>query len=344
MPVRVAINGFGRVGRCVLRAARARGADIEVVAVNDLVDAATLAHLLKYDSVYGRFPGEVAVRGGDIAIDGVGVRTLAETDPLALPWEELGVEVVIESTGRLRTRGGAAQHLEAGAGKVIISAPAKGAEPADATLVLGVNFAEVYDPEAHHVVSNASCTTNCLAPVAKVLHEAVGIRHGQMTTVHAYTSDQNLLDGPHTDLRRARAAAVNLIPTSTGAAKALGLVIPALEGRLNGFAVRVPMTTGSLVDLTVETERATSAEEVNAAFAQLADHGALEGILAYTEDPIVSTDIVRSSYSSIFDSLLTSVVDGTQVKVVAWYDNEWGYSSRLVDLAERVLVPVAQAV
>jgi glyceraldehyde 3-phosphate dehydrogenase len=344
MSVRVAINGFGRVGRSVMRAAHEQGADIEVVAVNDLVDATTLAHLLKYDSVYGRFPGEVAVDGGEIVVDGVQVRTLAETDPLALPWDELGVDVVIESTGRLRTRAGAAQHLEAGARKVIISAPAKGAEPADATLVLGVNFAGVYDPEAHHIVSNASCTTNCLAPVAKVLHDAVGIRHGHMTTVHAYTSDQNLLDGPHKDLRRARAAAVNLIPTSTGAAKALGLVIPELEGRLSGFAVRVPMTTGSLVDLTVETERATSAEEINAAFERLADHGALEGILAYTEDPIVSTDIVKSSYSSIFDSLLTSVVDGTQVKVVAWYDNEWGYSSRLVDLAQRVLVPVAQPV
>jgi glyceraldehyde 3-phosphate dehydrogenase (phosphorylating) len=251
---------------------------------------------------------------------------------------------VIESTGALRTRAAAAQHLEAGARKVIISAPAKGAEPPDATLVLGVNFDEVYDAETHHVVSNASCTTNCLAPVAMVLHNAVGIEHGQMTTVHAYTSDQNLLDGPHTDLRRARAAAVNLIPTSTGAAKALGLVIPELEGRLNGFAVRVPMPTGSLVDLTVETNQATSIEEINAAFERLADHGALDGILAYTEDPIVSSDIVKSSYSSIFDAALTSVVDGTQVKVVAWYDNEWGYSSRLVDLAQRVIVPVAQAV
>jgi glyceraldehyde 3-phosphate dehydrogenase len=344
MPVRVAINGFGRVGRCVLRAAHEQGADIEVVAINDLVDAATLAHLLKYDSVYGRFPGEVAVDAGGIVVDGVEVRTLAETDPLALPWEELEVDVVIESTGALRTRAAAAQHLEAGARKVIISAPAKGSEPPDATLVLGVNFDDVYDPEAHHVVSNASCTTNCLAPVAMVLHNAVGIKHGQMTTVHAYTSDQNLLDGPHTDLRRARAAAVNLIPTSTGAAKALGLVIPELAGRLNGIAVRVPMPTGSLVDLTVETKQATSIEEVNAAFERLADHGALEGILSYTEDPIVSSDIVKSSYSSIFDAALTSVVGGTQVKVVAWYDNEWGYSSRLVDLAQRVVVPVAQAV
>jgi glyceraldehyde 3-phosphate dehydrogenase len=327
----------------VLRAAHEQGADIEVVAVNDLVDAATLAHLLKYDSVYGRFPGDVAADDGDIVVDGVQVRTLAETDLLALPWEELGVDVVIESTGLFRTRAGAAQHLEAGARKVIISAPAKGAEPPDATVVLGVNFDDVYDPEAHHIISNASCTTNCLAPVAKVLHDTVGIRHGQMTTVHAYTSDQNLLDGPHKDLRRARAAAVNVIPTSTGAAKALGLVIPELEGRLNGFAVRVPMTTGSLVDLTVETNEATSAEEINAAFERLADHGALEGILAYTEDPIVSSDIVKSSYSSIFDASLTSVVDDTQVKVIAWYDNEWGYSSRLVDLAQRVVVPVAQA-
>jgi glyceraldehyde 3-phosphate dehydrogenase len=342
MPVRVAINGFGRVGRCVLRAAYEQGADIEVVAINDLVDAATLAHLLKYDSVYGRFPGEVAADAGAVVIDGAQVRTLAETDPLALPWEELKVDVVIESTGALRTRSAAAQHLEAGARKVIISAPAKGSEPPDATLVLGVNFDDVYDPETHHVVSNASCTTNCLAPVAMVLHNAVGIEHGQMTTVHSYTSDQNLLDGPHADLRRARAAAVNLIPTSTGAAKALGLVIPELAGRLNGIAVRVPMPTGSLVDLTVETNHATSIEEINAAFEGLADHGALEGILAYTEDPIVSSDIVKSSYSSIFDAALTSVVDGTQVKVIAWYDNEWGYSSRLVDLAQRVVVPVAQ--
>ena len=343
MSVRVAINGFGRVGRSVLRAAHEQEADIEVVAVNDLVEAGTLAHLLKYDSVFGRFPGKVVVEDGSIVIDGEPVLALAETDPLALPWKELGVDVVIESTGRLTTRAGAAQHLEAGARKVIISAPGKGSEPPDATLVLGVNFDEVYDPEKHHVVSNASCTTNCLAPVAKVLHDTIGIRHGLMTTVHAYTSDQNLLDGPHSDLRRARAAAVNIIPTSTGAAKALGLVIPELEGRLNGFAVRVPMTTGSLVDLTVETERATSKEEVNAAFEQLADHGAFEGILAYTEDPIVSADVVKSSYSSIFDAALTVVVDGTQVKVVSWYDNEWGYSSRLVDLAARVAAPVAQS-
>jgi glyceraldehyde 3-phosphate dehydrogenase len=344
MPVRVAINGFGRVGRSFVRAARAHDADIEVVAVNDLASPQTLAHLLKYDSVFGRFGGEVEARDGAIVVDGTEMRALAETDPRALPWSELGVDVVIESTGRFRTRAAAAQHLDAGARKVIISAPAKGEQPPDATVVLGVNFDEVYDPEHHHIVSNASCTTNCLAPVAKVLHDTAGIRHGLMTTVHAYTSDQNLLDGPHTDLRRARSAAINLIPTSTGAAKALGLVIPELAGRLNGFAVRVPMPTGSLVDLTVETERETSAEEINAAFARLADRGSLQGILAYTEDPIVSSDIVGSSYSSIFDAGLTSVIDGTMVKVVAWYDNEWGYSSRLVDLAQRVLVPVVQPV
>jgi glyceraldehyde 3-phosphate dehydrogenase len=342
MPVRVAINGFGRVGRSFLRAAHEQNADIEVVAVNDLAPATTLAQLLKYDSVYRRFPGEVVAQEAGISIDGVLIRALAETDPRALPWAELGVDVVVESTGLFRTRAAAAQHLEAGARKVIISAPAKGDEPADATVVLGVNFDQAYDADRHHVISNASCTTNCLAPVAKVLHETVGIRHGLMTTVHAYTADQNLLDGPHKDPRRARAAAINIIPTSTGAAKALGLVIPELAGRLNGFAVRVPMPTGSLVDLTVETERPTSRDELNQAFEHHADQGALAGILAYTEDPIVSSDIIGSSYSSIFDAGLTSVIDGTQVKVVAWYDNEWGYSSRLVDLAQRVLVPIAQ--
>ena len=343
MPVRVAINGFGRVGRCFLRAACENDADVEVVAINDLVEVGTLAHLLRYDSVFGRFPKDVVATDGGIDIDGRTVRVLAEADPRGLPWEELGVEVVIESTGRYRTRAAAAQHLEAGARKVIISAPAKGAEPPDVTVVLGVNFEETYDPESHHIISNASCTTNCLAPVAKVLHGTVGIRHGLMTTVHAYTADQNLLDGPHKDLRRARAAAINIVPTSTGAAKALGLVIPELEGRLNGYAVRVPMPTGSLVDLTVETGRPTSKAELNAAFEQAADSGALAGILAYTEDPIVSSDIVKSPYSAVFDAGLTSVVDGTQVKVVAWYDNEWGYSSRLVELAERVLAPVPQA-
>ena len=342
MSVRVAINGFGRIGRCFLRSAYEQDAGIEIVAVNDLVAAPTLAHLLAYDSVFGRFPGEVAVENGGIAIDGTGIRAFAETDPSSLPWGQLGVDVVIESTGKFTSRAGAEQHLAAGAHKVILSAPAKGDQPPDATVVIGVNFDDVYDPDLHHIISNASCTTNCLAPVAKVLHQTVGIRHGLMTTVHAYTSDQHLLDGPHSDLRRARAAALNIVPTSTGAAKALGLVIPELDGKLNGFAVRVPTPTGSLVDLTVETERPTTKEEVNAAFAAAAA-GPLKGILDYTEDPIVSSDIVKSAYSSIFDSKLTSVIDGTQVKVVSWYDNEWGYSSRLVELAERVGARVAQA-
>jgi glyceraldehyde 3-phosphate dehydrogenase len=327
----------------MLRAAYESDAGIEIVAVNDLVDSATLAHLLQYDSVYGRFPGKVKAGEHAITIDGHEIRALAEREPKALPWSDLGVEVVIESTGKYRTRAGAMEHLEAGARKVIISAPARGDEPPDATVVLGVNFDEIYDPDAHHILSMASCTTGCLAPVAMVLHQAVGIRHGLMTTVHAYTSDQQLLDGPHKDLRRARAAAINIIPTSTGAAKAVGIVIPDLAGRLNGFAVRVPTPTGSLVDLTVEAERATSKEEVNAALEAAADHGALEGILQYTEDPIVSSDIVGSSYSSVFDASLTSVIGGTQVKVLSWYDNEWGYSTRLAELAERVMVPVAQA-
>jgi glyceraldehyde 3-phosphate dehydrogenase len=343
MSVRVAINGLGRTGRSFLRSAYAQQADIELVAVNDLADPGTIAHLLKYDSVAGRFPGRVELRDGAIAINDHELRATAETDPANLAWGELGVDVVIESTGHFRTRAAAAKHLEAGARKVIISAPAKGDEPPDATVVLGVNFDQVYDPAEHHIISNASCTTNCLAPVAKVLHDTFGIRHGLMTTVHAYTGDQMLLDGPHKDLRRARSAAINIVPTSTGAAKALGLVIPELAGRMHGYAVRVPTPTGSLVDLTVETERPTSKEAVNEAFERLADHDAFEGILAYTEDPIVSTDIIGSTYSSIFDSLLTSVIDGTQVKVVSWYDNEWGYSSRLVDLAQRVMVPVAQA-
>jgi glyceraldehyde 3-phosphate dehydrogenase len=343
MSTRVAINGFGRVGRSVLRAAHKQDAPFEIVAVNDITDAATLAHLLRYDSVFGPFPGEVELVDGDLVIDGHTIRALAEPELAKLPWRELGVDVVIESTGRYRTRAAAAEHLAAGASKVIVSAPGKGKEPLDATVVIGVNFEDVYDPERHHLISNASCTTNCLAPVAKVLHETVGIRHGLMTTVHAYTADQNLLDGPHSDLRRARAAALNLVPTSTGAAKALGLVIPELEGKLNGFAIRVPTPTGSLVDLTIEAERATSVEEINAAFHAAAEHGRLHGILKYTEDPIVSSDIVGSAFSSIFDAGLTAVNDGTQVKVVSWYDNEWGYSSRLVDLAARVManVPVA---
>jgi glyceraldehyde 3-phosphate dehydrogenase len=338
MPVRVAINGFGRVGRSVLRAAYERSGDqVEIVAVNDVTDIGTMAHLLRYDTVYGPFEREVVIGEGELLIDGRAVRALSEREPSTLPWSELGVDVVIESTGLFRTRAAAAEHLTAGARKVIISAPARGVEPVDATVVLGVNFDEVYDRSSHHVISNASCTTNCLAPAAKVLHAAAGIRHGLMTTIHAYTSDQNLLDGPHKDLRRARSAALNLVPTSTGAAKALGLVIPELEGKLNGFAVRVPTPTGSIVDLTVETERATSVEELNAAFREASESDGLRGILAYTEDPIVSADIVKSSYSAIYDSALTSVIDGTLVKIIAWYDNEWGYSSRLVDLATRVL-------
>ncbi len=343
MSVRVAINGLGRTGRSFLRSAYARQADIEVVAVNDLADADTLAYLLKYDSVGGRFPGDVRAAQNAIVINERSIPASAETDPSRLPWGDLDVDVVIESTGYFRTRAAAARHLEAGARKVIISAPTKGDEPPDATVVLGVNFDEVYDPERHHIISNASCTTNCLAPVAKILHETFGIRHGLMTTVHAYTGDQMLLDGPHKDLRRARSAAINIVPTSTGAAKALGLVIPELAGRLNGYAVRVPTPTGSLIDLTVETERPATKATVNDAFARLADRGPLHGILEYTQDPIVSTDIIGSAYSSIFDGALTTVIDETQVKVVSWYDNEFGYSSRLVDLAQRVLVPVSAA-
>jgi glyceraldehyde 3-phosphate dehydrogenase len=340
MRTRVAINGFGRIGRAVLRAAHERGADIDIVALNDVADAATLAHLLARDSVYGRFPGHVASGDGVLEIDGREILALAGADPRELPWSDLGVDVVIEATGRFRTRADAQRHLDAGARKVILSAPAKGAEPVDANLVLGVNFHEVYDADRHHIVTNASCTTNCLAPVAKVLHETVGIRHGLMTTVHAYTADQRLLDAPHKDLRRARAAAVNLVPTSTGAAKALGLVIPELAGRLNGFAVRVPVPTGSLVDLTIEAERATSAEEVNAAVAAAAAVAPLAGVLAYSEDPLVSSDIVGDPHSAVFDAPMTTVVGGSQVKVVAWYDNEWGYANRLVELAGLVAVPV----
>ena len=340
MSIRVAINGFGRTGRAAFRAAFESGADIEWVAINDLADPAMLAHLLKYDTVYGRFDRTVAAIEGGILVDGIEIGTPMQSDPAELPWNELGVDVVIESTGRFRGRADAAKHLEAGARKVIVSAPAK--EP-DVTVALGVNF-EDYDPEQHHIVSNASCTTNCLAPVAKLLHESVGIRHGVMTTVHAYTGDQMLLDGPHKDYRRARAAAANLVPTSTGAAKAIGLVVPELAGKLNGFAVRVPIPTGSLVDLTIESERPTSVEEVNSLFEARADRGELEGILQYSEEPLVSSDVVKSTYSSIFDAPLTTVVDGTLVKVVAWYDNEWGYSNRLVELAQRILVPVPLAV
>jgi glyceraldehyde 3-phosphate dehydrogenase len=332
MPVRVGINGFGRIGRNVFRAASAAGADIEWVAVNDLTDAATLAQLLRYDSTLGRYPGTVEVDGTGLVVDGRKLAVLAERDPAALPWGELGADVVIESTGFFTARDKAAMHLDGGATKVVISAPATGE---DITVVLGVNF-DRYDPAVHHVISNASCTTNCLAPMAKVLNDTVGIRHGLMTTIHAYTGDQNLLDAPHKDLRRARSAAINLVPTSTGAAKAVGLVLPELQGKLHGFAVRAPVPTGSLVDLTFEAGRETSVDEVNAALSSRADSGDLAGIMRYTEDPIVSTDIITDPFSSIVDGGLTAVIDGTLVKTVAWYDNEWGYSNRVVELVQRL--------
>ncbi len=337
MPVRVGINGFGRIGRNVFRAAMARqdANQVEWVAVNDLTDCHTLAHLLKYDSILGPYPGEVEMRDEHtIVVDGHELKVLAERDPAALPWRDLGVEVVIESTGLFTDRDSAATHLAGGAQKVVISAPATNP---DVTVVLGVNFAEAYDRERDSVISNASCTTNCLAPVAKVLVDTVGVKHGLMTTIHAYTADQRLQDLPHKDLRRARAAAINLIPASTGAAKAIGLVIPELQGKLHGFAVRAPVPTGSVVDLTVECARPTSVEEVNAALKAATESGPLQGIMSYTEDPIVSSDILRSPYSSIVDSQLTAVIDGTMLKVVAWYDNEWGYSNRLVDLVQKVL-------
>jgi glyceraldehyde 3-phosphate dehydrogenase len=326
MPVRVGINGFGRIGRNVFRAGQAADADIEWVAVNDITDNATLAHLLQYDSAYGRYPGTVEANEEGIVVDGTQVNVLAERDPAKLPWGDLGVDVVLESTGFFTSRDDAAKHLEAGAKKVVISAPAS---DEDITIVLGVNDDD-YDPEQHHVISNASCTTNCLAPAAKVAHDTVGIKHGLMTTIHAYTSDQRLQDAPHKDLRRARAAALNIVPTSTGAAKAIGLVMPELKGKLDGYALRVPVPTGSATDLTFEAGRETSAEEVNAAVKAAAD-GPLKGFLRYTEDPIVSADIVTDPSSCIFDAGLTKVL-GNQVKVVGWYDNEWGYSNRLADL------------
>src|SRR3954449_4824502 len=333
MSLRVGINGFGRIGRNMFRAAQAQGADIEWVAVNDLTDPKTLAALLKFDSILGRYPGEVEATDTGLKVDGKDIRVLAERDPGNLPWGDLGVDVVIESTGFFTDRENAAKHLAGGAKKVIISAPAKGE---DITVVLGVNF-DKYDRAEHDVISNASCTTNCLAPFAKVVNEAIGIKHGLMTTIHAYTGDQNIHDAPHSDLRRARAAAINLVPTSTGAAKAVGLVLPELNGKLHGFAIRAPVPTGSLVDLTFEAERETSVEEVNAAFRSKADTGDLEGILKYNEDPLVSTDIIHNPFSSIVDAPLTAVIDGTLVKVVSWYDNEWGYSNRLVDLVQKVL-------
>jgi glyceraldehyde 3-phosphate dehydrogenase len=333
MPVRVGINGFGRIGRNLFRAAQAKNADIEWVAVNDLTDTKTLAQLLKYDSILGPYPGTIEVDGDTIVVDGKPLKVLAERDPANLPWSDLGVDVVVESTGFFTKRADAQKHIDAGATKVIISAPAS---DEDITVVLGVNF-DKYDKDAHHVISNASCTTNCLAPVAKVANDAIGIKHGLMTTIHAYTQDQNLQDAPHKDLRRARAAAINLVPTSTGAAKAVGLVLPELNGKLNGFSVRAPLPTGSLVDLTFEAARETTVEEINELFKGKADTGDLAGILQYTEDPLVSSDIVGNPYSSIFDSGLTAVIDGTLVKLVAWYDNEYGYSNRLADVITKVL-------
>ena len=334
MAVKVGINGFGRIGRNVFRAAHAAGADLEFVAVNDLVDTATMANLLRYDSILGRFPGEVGAGDGALVIDGKELKVLSERDPAALPWGELGVDVVIESTGFFTKREDAAKHLDAGAKKVIISAPAT--EP-DVTVALGVNFDSTYDPASHHVISNASCTTNCLAPLAKVLHEAFGIEQGLMTTIHAYTADQRLQDMPHKDPRRSRAAALNLIPTTTGAAKAVGLVLPELNGKLNGFSMRAPVPTGSAVDLVFTTPEPLDKEKINAALKAAAE-GPLKGILDYTEDPIVSTDIVGDPHSSIVDGQSTMVIgDGRMAKVISWYDNEWGYSNRCVDVLQKVL-------
>ncbi|NUU05500.1 type I glyceraldehyde-3-phosphate dehydrogenase [Leifsonia sp. C5G2] len=330
MSVKIGINGFGRIGRNYLRAALAKGSDLEIVAVNDLTDNKTLAHLLKYDSITGRLDATVELDGDNIVVNGKPIKVLAERDPANLGWGDLGVDIVIESTGRFTKADDARKHLEAGAKKVIISAPATGE---DATFVIGVNE-HLYDPANHDIISNASCTTNCLAPLAKVFNDEFGIERGLMTTVHAYTADQNLQDGPHSDLRRARAAAINIVPTSTGAAKAIGLVLPELKGKLDGFALRVPVPTGSITDLTVTASRPVTVDEIKAAYKKAAE-GPLKGILKYTEDEIVSSDIVSDPHSSIFDSGLLRVI-GDQVKLSSWYDNEWGYSNRLVDLTEYV--------
>ncbi len=327
MTVKVGINGFGRIGRNFFRALVASGADLDVVAVNDLTDNATLAHLLKYDTILGRFPGEVTFDADALWVDGKEIKAFAERDPAALPWGELGVDIVIESTGFFTDATKAKAHIDAGAKKVIISAPAKNE---DITIVMGVNDG-LYDAAAHNIISNASCTTNCLAPMAKALNDGLGIVKGLMTTIHAYTQDQNLQDGPHSDLRRARAAALNMVPTSTGAAKAIGLVLPELKGKLDGYAMRVPTPTGSATDLTFEAARDTTVEEVNAIVKAAAETEAMKGKLVYTEDPIVSKDIETDPASCVFDAKLTKVI-GNQVKVLGWYDNEWGYSNRLVDL------------
>ncbi len=332
MAIRVGINGFGRIGRQVLRAAKEQGvADLDFVAINDLTDTKTLAHLFKYDSVHGRFDGDVEAGVNSIVVDGDEIRILSEKDPAALPWKELGVDIVLEATGRFTNASDAKKHLDAGAKKVIISAPAKGE---DITIVMGIN-SDKYDPASHHIISNASCTTNCLVPMVKVIKDNFGFRHGSMLTVHSYTNDQNILDLPHKDLRRARAAAVSMIPTTTGAAKATALVMPELKGKIDGLSIRVPTPDVSFTDLTVEVERATTIAEVNAAFKAVSE-GALEGILAYTEEELVSADYIGNPYSCIIDSKTTNVVDGTMVKVSGWYDNEWGYSSRCVDMLRYV--------
>ncbi len=330
MSVKIGINGFGRIGRNYFRAALAKGSDLDIVAVNDLTDNRTLATLLQYDSVNGRLGATVELDGDRIVVNGKPITVLEQRDPALLGWGDLGVDIVIESTGRFTNAEDARKHIDAGAKKVIVSAPAKGE---DATFVMGVNE-QSYDPANHNIISNASCTTNCLAPLAKVFLDNFGIERGLMTTVHAYTADQNLQDGPHKDLRRARAAAINIVPTSTGAAKAIGLVLPELVGKLDGYALRVPVPTGSITDLTVETRAGLTVDDVNSAYREAAN-GSLKGLLSYTEDPIVSSDIVNDPHSCIFDAGLTKVI-GTQVKVAGWYDNEWGYSNRLVDLTEYV--------
>ena len=331
MATRVGINGFGRIGRNYLRAALAKGSDLQIVAVNDLSDPKSLAHLLKYDSITGRLGQTVTVDGQNIIVDGQVIKVLAERNPADLPWGELGVDIVIESTGRFTDAEAASAHIKAGAKKVLISAPATGDV---ATFVLGVND-HLYDPANHHIISNASCTTNCLAPMAKVFNDNFGIENGLMTTIHAYTADQNLQDGPHSDLRRSRAAALNIVPSSTGAAKALGLVLPELKGKLDGWALRVPVPTGSITDLTVVASRDVTIEEIKDAYKAAAASGPLKGILAYTEDEIVSSDIVTDPHSSIIDAGLIKVI-GRTVKLSSWYDNEWGYSNRLVELTELV--------
>jgi glyceraldehyde 3-phosphate dehydrogenase len=330
--IKAAINGFGRIGRLTLKAAMDKE-NIEIVAVNDLTDSATLAHLLKYDSVHGKFPGTVSAEGEDLVVNGKKIRVYSEKDPANLPWKELGIDVVVESTGVFRDREKISKHIQAGARKVILCVPSKKADDVDATVVLGVNENDL-KPE-HQIFSNASCTTNCLAPVAKVLHDSFGIKRGLMNTIHSYTNDQIILDAPHSDLRRARAAAMSIIPTTTGAAKAVGLVIPELKGKLDGFAMRVPTPDGSVVDLTVELEKTVTKDEINQAMKKAAE-GPMKGILEYCEDPIVSTDIIGNKHSSVFDSLMTQVLEGNFVKVLSWYDNEFGYASRVVDMMEKV--------